>query len=66
MKVYVINDEVKKLQGKKDYTCYEYSTERDTQVRKRLARYRKLGYNVTTQQDWWTTINIVLVDKESK
>jgi hypothetical protein len=64
MKAYTIKDEIRKLKGKNEYTNYEYCCERDEQVRKRLSRYRREGYNVETKQDWWTTIQIVL--KEAK
>lgn len=64
MKAYVIKDEIRKSKGMKEYTHYEYCCERDDQVRKRLNRYRKEGYNVETKQDWWTTIQIVLKESE--
>jgi len=61
MKVYEIKDEVRKLEGKNEITRYQYSVERNEQVRRRLDIYRRKGYKVKTQQNWWTTIEIVLI-----
>lgn len=60
MKAYVIRDEVRKQKGKPEYTRYEYSYERDEQARKRMERYKREGYKVSQQQNWWTTIEIIL------
>lgn len=60
MKVYKIKDDVRKLEGKNEITYYQYSVERDEQVRRRLDLYRRKGYKVKEQQNWWTTIEIIL------
>ena len=60
MKVYVIKDEVRAKEGKPEYTYYEYAFQRDEQVYKRINRYRSKGYKVSKQQNWWTTVEIVL------
>lgn len=65
LKAYVIQDEVRESQGKKRDTSYYFSFERDEQVYKRLARYRKQGLKVKAETNWWTTTEIKF-DKEEK
>ena len=64
MKVYCIRDEVRKLKGQRELTSYEYSFEMEQQVRKRIARYERQGYKVEVKQDWWTTKEIILLDRK--
>lgn len=61
MKAYMIKDAVRKLEGKNETTYYQYSVERDEQVRRRLEIYRKKGYKVKKQQNWFTTVEIILL-----
>lgn len=60
MKVYAIKDEIRAKKGKPEYTYYEYAFERDAQVFNRMHRYEKEGYKVKKQQNWWTTVEIIL------
>lgn len=64
MKAYIIKDDIRRLQGKNNLTSYEYSFERDKQVRNRVERYRRQGYNVKVEKNWWTTTEIKLVENE--
>lgn len=66
MKVYAIRDEVRKSQGKKEYTHYEYSFEMEKQAWKRYCKYIDAGYKVEMKKDWWTTTEIVFKKEGEK